>query len=86
MSSRINDFCIDVLNNGKYGILYDMLIDAPIQPMPENIKEFVMKDYNNKKEKKKKASNRISNKIENKEVNVPSTLEYKYVLADLVTY
>ena len=58
----INGYSIDVLNNGKYGILYDILIDAPIQPMPENIKEFVMKDYNNKKEKKKKASNRISNK------------------------
>ena len=48
------------------------------------LKSSLLKDYNNEKERKKKASNRISNKIENNEVNVPSTLEYKYVLADLV--
>ena len=39
----VNKYSIDVLSNGKYGIIYDLLQDAPIQPLPVLIYNYVEK-------------------------------------------
>ena len=49
----VNGYSIDVLSNANYAIVYDLLYDVPIQPMPANVKEFVMK-WRNRNPKKRR--------------------------------
>ena len=38
----VNGYSIDVLSKSNYAIVYDKLYDETIQPMPANVKEFIM--------------------------------------------
>ena len=74
----VNGYSIDVLSNNNYGIVYDILYNAPIQLMPENVKEFIMSWRNRGKNKPNK------NDTKQNQVTIPTSIEFNYLLSDVI--
>jgi len=80
-SLAVNGYSIDVLSNGKYATVYsDVIVHAQIQPIPENVKEFVIKHQNEKRKKEERKTK--PKEIENN-IYIPPSIKYDYVLAEI---
>ena len=76
-------YSIDLLNNGKYAVVYDVLVyDAPIQKMPENVKEFIKNSENHKNKKTINGNNKketAEKKTDKTKTNIPNNIEFNTI-------
>ena len=72
----VNGYSIDVLSNNNYAIMYEVLYDNHIQPIPSNVKEFIM-SWRNRKTKAIKTT-------QSKEI-ISKNIEFKYDLDEKQT-
>ena len=64
-----------MFSNNNYAIMYEVLYDNHIQPMPSNVKEFIM-SWRNRKTK-------AINTTQSKEI-ISKNIEFKYDLDEVV--
>lgn len=80
-----NVYSIDILSNGKYAVSYDNIIDdVPIQPLPKNIKDFIMSTDNYKNRTNKKRNDTDKPENSKPKANITNNIHFRYKLEDVV--